>query len=562
MSGQDDPRLEVVRRTLRVVDGVPAKAAAAAGRGPRAGAAGARAEPAAVPAEPVVAAPEPVPARRLRRRATVEAGAGDRGRADGLSEDLLDMDLDLEADLGIDTVKQAEVFATIREAYGIERDDSLKLRDYPTLNTSSVRARAAPQAAPAAPAAPVRRAGRAEPPAGDGVEARVLAIVAEQTGYPEDLLDMDLDLEADLGIDTVKQAEVFATIREAYGIERDDSLKLRDYPTLNRGRRLRARADAAGRAGGARAGRRGARAGARGAGSAGRAMGWRRKVLAIVAAQTGYPEDLLDMDLDLEADLGIDTVKQAEVFATIREAYGIERDDSLKLRDYPTLTAVVGFVRERTPQAAPAAPEPVVAAPEPVLVAPEAPAGDGVEAKVLAIVAAQTGYPEDLLDMDLDLEADLGIDTVKQAEVFATIREAYGIERDDSLKLRDYPTMTAVVGFVRERTPQAAPPEPVAEPEPATETDARSRRRLPAPRPRARPAAAARALRRDRRPAGRGQRACSSSPTAAASPPRSTKRLQKLGVEVVSEAARRRRLLAARARPRLQTTGTRGCACA
>ena len=40
--------------------------------------------------------------------------------------------------------------------------------------------------------------------------ARVLAVVSEQTGYPTDLLDMDLDLEADLGIDTVKQAEVFA----------------------------------------------------------------------------------------------------------------------------------------------------------------------------------------------------------------------------------------------------------------------------------------------------------------------------------------------------------------
>ena len=53
------------------------------------------------------------------------------------------------------------------------------------------------------------------------------------------------------------------------------------------------------------------------------------------------------MDLDLEADLGIDTVKQAEVFAAIREAYGIPFDDSLKLRDYPTLNHVVGFVRER-----------------------------------------------------------------------------------------------------------------------------------------------------------------------------------------------------------------------
>ena len=53
----------------------------------------------------------------------------------------------------------------------------------------------------------------------EDVAAAVLAVVAEQTGYPPDLLDLDLDLEADLGIDTVKQAEVFAAIREAYGIE-------------------------------------------------------------------------------------------------------------------------------------------------------------------------------------------------------------------------------------------------------------------------------------------------------------------------------------------------------
>ena len=61
---------------------------------------------------------------------------------------------------------------------------------------------------------------------------RILELVAELTGYPEDMLDLDLDMEADLGIDTVKQAETFAAIREAYGIPRDENLQLRDYPTL------------------------------------------------------------------------------------------------------------------------------------------------------------------------------------------------------------------------------------------------------------------------------------------------------------------------------------------
>ena len=79
-------------------------------------------------------------------------------------------------------------------------------------------------------------------------------------------------------------------------------------------------------------------------------------VTTIIAEMTGYPADLLDPDLDLEADLGVDTVKQAEVFAAVREHYRIERDDNLKLRDFPTLRHVAGWVRERagtTPAHAP-----------------------------------------------------------------------------------------------------------------------------------------------------------------------------------------------------------------
>ena len=72
-------------------------------------------------------------------------------------------------------------------------------------------------------------------------------------------------------------------------------------------------------------------------------------VLGVVAAQTGYPVEMLEMDLDLEADLGIDTVKQAETFAAIRDEYQIERDDNIALRDFPTLAHVVQFVFDNRP---------------------------------------------------------------------------------------------------------------------------------------------------------------------------------------------------------------------
>ena len=95
---------------------------------------------------------------------------------------------------------------------------------------------------------------------------------------------------------------------------------------------------------------------------------------------------------------------------------------------------------------------------------------DEVRQRVLALVAEQTGYPEDMLDLDLDLEADLGVDTVKQAELFATVREVYGIAREDTLQLRDFPTLNHVIAFALDRaggaradeTPAAADPAPAA----------------------------------------------------------------------------------------------------
>ena len=68
---------------------------------------------------------------------------------------------------------------------------------------------------------------------------KVLEIVATKTGYPQDMLDLELDLEADLGIDTVKQAETFAAIRAAFDIPVQESLSLRDYPDAAKRRRLR-----------------------------------------------------------------------------------------------------------------------------------------------------------------------------------------------------------------------------------------------------------------------------------------------------------------------------------
>jgi 3-oxoacyl-(acyl-carrier-protein) synthase/NAD(P)-dependent dehydrogenase (short-subunit alcohol dehydrogenase family)/acyl carrier protein len=183
----------------------------------------------------------------------------------------------------------------------------------------------------------------------------------------------------------------------------------------------------------------------------------KQHVLAEVSEKTGYPVEMLDLDLDLEADLGIDTVKQAELFAAIRTHFGIPRREDLVLANYSTLAKVIGFVEENLntqPKAVLA--EPVTEAiPAEVAELKEAahPAGVDTEAikqVVLTLVSEKTGYPVEMLDLDLDLEADLGIDTVKQAELFASVRTNYGIPRREDLILANYNTLAKVIGFVEE----------------------------------------------------------------------------------------------------------------
>ncbi|HET7209077.1 MAG TPA: SDR family oxidoreductase [Terriglobales bacterium] len=321
-------------------------------------------------------------------------------------------------------------------------------------------------------------------PSTDEVKDRVLGLVAAKTGYPVDMLDLDLDLEADLGIDTVKQAEVFAAIREDYGITRDNQLKLRDFPTLahvigfvyDRRPELEKPAPSP---------RVETKPEIQTTASHSVVQGPKEdavqeRILTLVMEKTGYPKDMLDLDLDLEADLGIDTVKQAEMFAAIREIYNIPRDENRKLRDYPTLSHVIRFVYEKRSDLAGTSQTSTIvsqgAVEQPTVAAGNENSIDDVTGKVLAIVSEKTGYPKEMLDLDLDLEADLGIDTVKQAEMFAAVRAAYDIPRDENLKLRDFPTLAHVIKFaVERRTAVAASPRSAATPAQTAERPASPR---------------------------------------------------------------------------------------
>ncbi len=79
-----------------------------------------------------------------------------------------------------------------------------------------------PAPAPVAPAPPAHVA---EPLSIAGLTNKLLQLVSERTGYPPELLGLDQDMEADLGIDSIKRVEILGAFRKAVIPEGADGME-------------------------------------------------------------------------------------------------------------------------------------------------------------------------------------------------------------------------------------------------------------------------------------------------------------------------------------------------
>ncbi|MDP6943177.1 MAG: beta-ketoacyl synthase N-terminal-like domain-containing protein, partial [Myxococcota bacterium] len=119
----------------------------------------------------------------------------------------------------------------VLEEHGVHLSEGIRMDDT-TAETTTMTATPAIAASPIpSPAATAS----ASLPTGDrdAVYARIVEVLCERTGYEADEIEPDFELEADLGVDTVKQAEIMAQVREIYALERDADFRLADYPTLS-----------------------------------------------------------------------------------------------------------------------------------------------------------------------------------------------------------------------------------------------------------------------------------------------------------------------------------------
>ncbi len=425
----------------------------------------------------------------------------------GYPAEMLDPDMDLEADLGIDSIKQVEILAAVREARpDLPSIDPAQYADLRTLNTivtsigGSAGGTVEPAPSPSAPEqgrvlaeeTPQRQAANTETPVPARGERALMGllqeIVAEKTGYPAEMLEAEMDLEADLGIDSIKQVEILAAVKE-----RRPDLPTVDPAQLAELRTLTAVVAAIADQGAdplpesedlntvpipVKTYSEEARADDEVATAPDKAS-----VLAmlqeIVAEKTGYPAEMLEAEMDLEADLGIDSIKQVEILAAVKERRpDLPTVDPAQLAELRTLNAVVAAIAGQC-SPLPSEPEALSLAPREVEQHAEetpdlerasaAPDRATLLAMLQEIVAEKTGYPAEMLEAEMDLEADLGIDSIKQVEILAAVKERRpDLPTVDPAQLAELRTLNAVVaaiaGSEMPSSPQRALQDPASEP--------------------------------------------------------------------------------------------------
>ena len=194
-------------------------------------------------------------------------------------------------------------------------------------------------------------------------------------------------------------------------------------------------------------------------------------LLSVVSEKTGYPEEMLDLSMGLDADLGIDSIKRVEILSALQErlpeAPAITPEHLGEIQTLGQIVDLLGGSVDTVKGAGETTGNSVVAE-----TANVARGAAEIAEVLLGVVAEKTGYPVDMLDVSMNLDADLGIDSIKRVEILAALQEALPeapvVAPDQLGELRTLSQIVDLLAGVADTAPTPSSPDApgsVADPE-------------------------------------------------------------------------------------------------
>lgn len=193
-------------------------------------------------------------------------------------------------------------------------------------------------------------------------------------------------------------------------------------------------------------------------------------LLQVVSDKTGYPHEMLGMEMDLEADLSIDSIKRVEIIGTLKAELGSfsshnANEDTImeQLAGIKTLNGLVSWLTEYSGISNTVEKTAAVETAVSKTQTQSTFSLEELQTAILNIVSEKTGYPKEMLGLDLDLEADLSIDSIKRMEIIGELKTKIGfggdMEQADDLmeKLAAIKTLNGLASWINEMSGNSTP---------------------------------------------------------------------------------------------------------
>jgi len=137
-----------------------------------------------------------------------------------------------------------------------------------------------------------------------------------------------------------------------------------------------------------------------------------------VSKLTGFPVEMLEPDMDIESDLGIDSIKKVEIISELEKQMadkeGVSPDHLATVRTLDDICrAMGGSSRDSQPDAGSQIQETVTSDQDSVR----------IFNVLVNIISELTGFPKEMLEPDMNLESDLGIDSIKRVEILSKLEQ-------------------------------------------------------------------------------------------------------------------------------------------
>ena len=383
----------------------------------------------------------------------------------GYPTEMLELSMDMEADLGIDSIKRVEILGAVQdEIADLPELDAEQLSQMRTLAeivtymnsvmgsvvSSSVNATNA-TANTASTVASSTSSIDAQAIDINVIENTMLSVVADKTGYPTEMLELSMDMEADLGIDSIKRVEILGAVQDEIA-----DLPELDAEQLSQMRTLAEIVTYMSSVMGSIVSSSDNTASSPIASSTlsidAQAIDINvieKTMLSVVADKTGYPTEMLELSMDMEADLGIDSIKRVEILGAVQdEITDLPELDAEQLSQMRTLAEIVTYMNSVMETVVSNPVSPIVSS----TLSIDAQAIDinVIEKTMLSVVADKTGYPTEMLELSMDMEADLGIDSIKRVEILGAVQdEIIDLPELDAEQLSQMRTLDEIICYMQ-----------------------------------------------------------------------------------------------------------------